>query len=136
MSYVEVVLGAYSTRILRSWVLILAPDALYPLHRGVSLFPRREVVGPDARVTYGEMAGRVRWWADRLRDKGVSRGDIVAVADVNSVRFMGLAYAASLVGAVLLPINYRLPPMLIGDILGEAGPSLLLYSPLFRDLAK
>ncbi len=113
----------------------LVPDALYPLRRGASLFPRREVVGPDARVRYGEMAGRVRWWAGWLREKGVGRGDVVAVADVNSVRFMELAYAAGLVGAVLLPINYRLPPVLIGDILGEAEPSLLLYSPPFRELA-
>ena len=106
----------------------------YPLERASTIFPGREVVGPDARVSYGEMMRRVKRLACGLTALGVGRGDVVAVADFNSGRFMELAYAAGLVNAVLMPVNYRLPPALVSEILGEAQPKVLLYSKPFEGL--
>ncbi len=63
---------------------MIAP-AIYPLLRASSLFPRREVAAPDGRVTYGEMAERVKRAAGFLESLGVSRGDVVAVLDLNTI---------------------------------------------------
>jgi len=113
----------------------LRPSVVYPLQRAASLFPGRPVVGPDGRVTYGEMLGRVRRLAGALAGLGVGRGDFLAVIDFNTIRFMELAYAAALLNAVLVPINYRQPPSIVADIMGEARPKLVLYSKPFEALA-
>ena len=114
----------------------LKPSAFYPLERASRFFPGRLVVGPDARVSYGEMLGRVRRLAGGLARLGVGRGDFIGVIDFNTVRFMELAYAAALLNAVIVPVNYRLPPSLVAEILGEARPRLVLYSEPFKGLAE
>ncbi|MEB3806058.1 MAG: AMP-binding protein [Desulfurococcales archaeon] len=112
------------------------PSILYPLERGASLFPNRQVVGPDGRVTYREMLDRVRRLAGFLKSKGIGEGDVVAVADVNSVRFMELVYALSLTNSILMPINFRQPPLMIKDMLEEAEAKAFIYSQPFKDLAR
>lgn len=114
---------------------MIAP-AIYPLVRASSLFPKREVVAPDGRVTYREMAERVERAAGFLESLGVSRGDVVAVLDLNTVRFMELAYAASLVNAVLFPVNFRLPPHVIAGLFRQVKPKVILYSGPFEKLAR
>lgn len=111
------------------------PSVDYPLRRGSLLFPNRLVVGPDARVTYRSMYNRVKRLAGSLLDEGLGRGDVVAVADVNSVRFMELAYAVGLTGSILLPVNFRLPPAIISEILDEADVKAFIYSGPFKELA-
>ena len=114
----------------------LGLDALYPIRRASQLFPNRAVRGPDATVSYREMPGRIAGWAYWLQSQGIEPDDIVAVADVNSVRFMELAYAAALTRTVILPINFRLPPIVIEDILREADPKILAYSKPFEEISK
>ncbi len=110
-------------------------SVMYPLLRASRLFPGRQVVGFDGRVGYGEMVERVYRVAGFLRDRGVGRGDVVAVLDVNSVRFMEIAYAAGLLEAVFMPVNFRLPPVTIAEIVGEVRPRVLFYSEPFKGLA-
>jgi len=117
-------------------VMGLAPNILAPLQRGSLIFPDRTVSGPDGKVSYREMMGRVRRLAGSLSKMGVGRGDIVAVLDVNSVRFMELAYAVGLLDAILMPVNFRQPPMLVSEMFSEAPPKLVLYSKPFEGLAK
>ncbi len=111
------------------------PPAIYPLKRAASIFPERWVSAPDGRVTYREMHERVGRTAGLLRSLGVSRGDVVAVMDVNSIRFMELAYAASLVNAVLFPVNFRLPPVILRELFKVVEPKIVFYSSPFKELA-
>ncbi len=111
-------------------------DILYPLRRAASIFPDRRVVGPDGAITYREMVRRVAGWANWLHSIGIGEGDIFAVADVNSVRFMELVYAAGLTRSIILPVNFRIPPVQLNEIFEEAKPKLLLYSQPFRDLTR
>ncbi len=114
---------------------MVTPSVLYPLKRGALLFPTRQVVGPDGRVTYREMLERVKRIATFLKNEGFGKGDVVAVADVNSIRFMELAYALSLTGSILLPVNFRQPPIIIKDILEEADVKAFFYSKPFEQLS-
>jgi len=111
-------------------------DALYPIRRAASLFPERGVKGPDASVAYRDMPGRIEGWVYWLESLGVRKGDIFAIADVNSVRFMELVYAAARIGAIILPVNFRLPPLVLEEILREADPKILAYSSPFSELAR
>jgi len=115
---------------------LLKPSILYPLVRGAKLFPSRWVSGPDGRVTYSEMLDRVYRLAGWLRSEGFGRGDVIAVADVNTVRFMELAYAVGLTGSVILPLNFRQPPGILAEILEESGAQALFYSKPFEGFTK
>ncbi len=60
-----------------------------------------------------------------LRARGVEPGDRVALLMKNSAAFVELALATSHVGAVLVPINFRLAPGEVDYILDDSGAVLL-----------
>ncbi|MDO8767691.1 MAG: AMP-binding protein [Burkholderiaceae bacterium] len=85
----------------------------------------------DERINYGELKARVELAAGMLRSKGVAAGDVVALLMKNSAAFVELALATSHLGAVLLPINYRLGTEEVAYILGHAQARLLLVDEEF-----
>ena len=89
----------------------------------------------EQRLGYGELAARVAATAGSLRVRGIAEGDIVALLMKNSAAFIELALAVSHLGAVLLPINYRLGSDEVEYIVGHAGVKLLLVDEELRALA-
>ena len=51
---------------------------------------------------------RIRRVGGWLASRGIGPGDVVAVLMKNSTAFLELVFATSHIGAVFLPINYRL----------------------------
>jgi len=82
------------------------------------------------------MAERVKKAANYLRSIGVDKGSVVAVADWNTVRFMELHYAVGRIGAVIYPVNIRLPPQQIKYTLDFAEVDYLFLSKDFSGLSK
>jgi len=76
-------------------------------------------------ISYAELLARAELLGAHLCRRGVQRGDRVALLMKNSPAFLELALAASLVGAVLLPMNYRLSREEISYILDHAGARIL-----------
>lgn len=64
----------------------------------------------ERRLTNRELDLRVNALATGLRGLGVSRGDVVAVLLYNHIEFVETAFALMRLGAVLLPLNFRLSP--------------------------
>lgn len=87
------------------------------------------------RVSYGELAARVELAAGLLRRQGIGAGDVVAMLMKNSAAFVELALAISHVGAVLLPVNYRLGVEEVAYILDHARARLLLIDEELAPLA-
>lgn len=88
--------------------------------------PQRTAVIYEGRhLSYGGLARRVAAIAGLLDARGVRRGDVVALLMKNSSAFVELSLAVSHVGAVLLPINYRLSADEVAYIAGHAGASVL-----------
>ena len=84
--------------------------------------PAREaLVYEDLRLGYGALWNNMTAMAGRLAGFGIGPGDVVAACLRNSPAFYDLAFAASHVGAVFLPLNYRLAADEIAWILGHAG---------------
>jgi fatty-acyl-CoA synthase len=96
---------------------------------------RTALVYADARVSYGELNTRVEQAAGMLRGRGVNAGDTVALLMKNSAAFIELALATSHLGAVLLPLNYRLGRDEVAYILDHAGARLLLVDEELAPLA-
>jgi len=77
--------------------------------RARKLYPTREaVVDGDLRLTYEEFFQRCDRWSRALQNLGVKQGDRVACIAPNTHAQLESFYAVPQLGAVLVPINYRL----------------------------
>jgi fatty-acyl-CoA synthase len=79
------------------------------LRRARRLYADREVVvDEDLRLTYAEFGRRCDRWSAALQRLGVGQGDRVAYIAPNTHAQLESFYAVPQIGAVLVPINYRL----------------------------
>ena len=73
------------------------------------LYSEREaVVDGDLRLTYAEFFERCDRWSTALRSLGIKQGDRVAYIAPNTHAMLESFYAVPQLGAVLVPLNYRL----------------------------
>ncbi len=79
------------------------------MRRARRLYADREaVVDEGVRLTYAQFFARCERWASVLARLGVSKGDRVAYIAPNTHAQLESFYAVPLLGAVLVPINFRL----------------------------
>jgi len=71
---------------------------------------REAVVDGDLRLTYEQFLDRCDRWSAILQQLGVGQGDRVAYIAPNTHAQLESFYAVPQIGAVLVPINYRLTP--------------------------
>jgi len=75
------------------------------------LYPERNaVVDGELRLTYNEFFNRCDSWSSALQELGVKTGDRIAYIAPNTHSQLESFYAVPQIGAVLVPINYRLTP--------------------------
>ena len=77
-------------------------------------------------VSYADFNSRIRRVGGWLAGHGIGPGDVVAVLMKNSTAFLELVFATSHIGAVFLPINYRLSADEVGYIVGNSGARILI----------
>ncbi len=77
-------------------------------------------------ISYAAFDQRVRQVAGWLVTRGVGPDDVIAVLMKNSSAFLELVFATSHIGAVFLPINYRLSADEVGYIVSNSGARLLV----------
>ena len=77
--------------------------------RARRLYPDREaVVDGDLRLTYAQFFARCDRWSAALQRLGVGKGDRVAYIAPNTHAQLESFYAVPQIGAVVVPINFRL----------------------------
>jgi acyl-CoA synthetase (AMP-forming)/AMP-acid ligase II len=92
-----------------------------------SIVPDHELVVFDGRrQTYQETAVRVRRLAAALAERGIAPGDGVAVLDTNSSRYLEAYFATSMLGAVLVPLNYRARADELAEMLHASGARMCM----------
>jgi len=84
------------------------------------------VVDGGLRLTYGQLGERVDRLAHALLGLGIGRGDRVCMLSPNSHYFLESFYAVSRIGAILVPLNYRLAGAEHRYILDHAGVKAVL----------
>ena len=103
---------------------ISIPDIL---RRNAAAFgDRTAFVSAATRVTHREHLGRVERLAAGLAQAGVGVGDRVAVLARNALEFADLYGAAAWLGAILLPVNWRLSPNEIAYVLADGAPKVAI----------
>ncbi|MBX7532221.1 fatty acid--CoA ligase [Qipengyuania sp. 1XM1-15A] len=90
--------------------------------------------GDDA-ITFSEFEERSRKIIAMLAAHGVGKGDRIAWLGKNSRHYFELFYSAARVGAVMVPIGWRLAAPEIAYILGDTGAKLLLLGEGFEEMA-
>ena len=112
------------------------------LRRAASFFGARTAVIHGARsFTYTEFYARCRRLAGALADRGIRRGDTVAILAANTPALLEAHYAVPMLGAVLNPINVRLDAATIAFTLEHGEAKLLLadrefHAPIKSALAR
>ena len=91
--------------------------------------------GQGGPLTWSEFAVRVRRAAGALRSLGVGAGDRFAIVCRNDPRQAELIHAGYWMGAVAVPINYRLAPREIAEILDSAAPRVVVMEDHYAGLA-
>jgi fatty-acyl-CoA synthase len=110
------------------------------MERARRSFPNKEVVtkaGPTLeRYTYAEMFERVGRLANALRKLGVRAGDRVATFAWNNARHMELYFAIPCMGAILHPLNIRLPADQLTYIVCHAEDNIIFVDPTLLPLVE
>ncbi|MBV9001419.1 MAG: long-chain-fatty-acid--CoA ligase [Solirubrobacterales bacterium] len=86
-------------------------------------------------LTYAELDDRSNRLAQALLSAGVRAGDRVAHLDRTAPEIVELLFATSKIGAVTVPLNWRLAPAELETIVADAGAGVVIVGPGYRDLA-
>ena len=95
---------------------------------------RTAIIDAEGCVSWAQFGDRIARAADVLRRQGVEPGDRYGLLAHNGFRLAELMHAGYWLGAVPVPINYRLAPPEIAGILNNAECRLLVIEDAFAEL--
>ena len=85
--------------------------------------------------TYKEFWSRAQAGASYLEKKcGINKGDRILYIGQNDLSVLNLYFSAIRLGAIIVPVNYRLSANEISYIIKNAQPTLIIHDDLFSDL--
>jgi fatty-acyl-CoA synthase len=86
----------------------------------------------DRALSYGDFAARIAGAARALKSQlAVGRGDRVAILSTNHPDYLTLLYACARLGAMLVPLNWRLAVVEQVFILSDASVKALVVEEAF-----
>jgi len=88
-------------------------------------------LGTNRRFTFRQLNQRVNKAADAYRSLGVAKGDRVGLLLMNSIEFVESFFALAKIGAIVVPLNWRLVADELEFILKDSGTTVLLYGEEF-----
>ena len=107
------------------------------LHRAVDLFPNKiGIVSGERQFTYAEFAERSERLASALEKNGIVPGDRVAYLSFNTHQLLEGYYGVVLAHAIVMPLNVRLAPLELQNILNHSGARVLLFENDFTPLVE
>ena len=83
-------------------------------------------------VSYAALWGRVEAATLRLASLGIRKGDRVAYLGYNHPELLAILFACARLGAMLVPLNFRLAAPEHEEILADADPAVLVVDPDFQ----
>jgi fatty-acyl-CoA synthase len=119
-------------------------DVTRPSNLGLGSWPRRRArISPTAvalsqgarTLTYAQLADTTDRLASGLSRLGVRRGDRVAYLGLNDISTFEVMFATGSLGAVFVPLNYRLSPTEISYMLEDSGARILFVGTGVDELA-
>jgi acyl-CoA synthetase (AMP-forming)/AMP-acid ligase II len=111
-----------------NWCNVLAHHAARTPDKVMTIFE-------GEATTYGVMAQRAAATASGLAGRGVGRGDVVALLSYNCPEFLEVLFAANYLGAIAMPINWRLAAPEVRYILEHSGAAAIVCDDTLLPLA-
>ncbi len=111
------------------------------LYRALDLYGRKEgIVSGADRFTYAQFVERCERLAAGLLTEGIRAGDRVAYLSFNNHQLLEGYYGPPLIHAIAMPLNVRLTPHELAEVLTHAQPRILIFendfAPLVTELRK
>jgi fatty-acyl-CoA synthase len=104
------------------------------LTKAVKLFPRKQaIVCGEKHWTYQEFYNRIHRLSHHLKGFGIRKNDRVAILHPNCHIFLEAYYAVPQIGAISVPINYRLSTRDVAFILQDSEAKVLIADSMFKD---
>jgi acyl-CoA synthetase (AMP-forming)/AMP-acid ligase II len=107
------------------------------LKKRAEICPHREAFVEferNRRFTFAQLNARANRVANGLLAKGIRPGDRVATLLKNGIEFVETYFAVAKIGAVMVPVNWRLVAAEIAFILQDCGATALVYDSDFDDV--
>src|SRR6202162_4749531 len=105
------------------------------LHRAVDLFGKRVgIVSGKREFTYAEFGTRCERLATALAKEGIHHGDRVAYLSFNNHELLEGYYGVVQAHAIVMPLNVRLSPVELINILCHSGARVLIFENDFLPL--
>ena len=96
--------------------------------------PQKEaLVFKNKRYTYGQFNERVNRVANGLIALGIGKGDKVALLFLNCTEIVECLFATHKVGAVVVPLNFRLVPKELAYQVDNSDAKALIFSETFQE---
>lgn len=86
---------------------------------------------PARDVSYADLDALVRRFASALTGSGVQRGGCVAYLGLNSPEMLAILFACARLGALFMPLNWRLAGPEHRQMLADCPPTVLFVEPQF-----
>ncbi|MFZ4621716.1 MAG: acyl-CoA synthetase [Bacteroidota bacterium] len=110
------------------------------LERWALYTPAKTAVKDDAAgksYSYAEMYAITNRLSRILQEEyGIQYGDRVAVLSQNTIEYLFLYFAVQQIGAILVPVNFRLSPREIEFILTDCAAKLLIVQEQYRSVLR
>jgi fatty-acyl-CoA synthase len=104
------------------------------LRKWCELTPQKVAVIDDGHeFTYRELNRRCNQVANFLLQKGLGKGDRVGVLLYNCHEYLEIYFALAKIGAIIVPLNWRMAPPETAYILDDCGASYLFFGEEFLD---
>jgi len=93
-------------------------------------------VHTEREFSYGDFYRIANAFSDILAEKGIQFGDRVAVLAHNRIEMVFLFFALQRLGAILVPVNFRLSSSEVDYILSDSGSQLLIFGSEMAETVK
>ena len=117
--------------------MIRSMNIAWWVQRWAHLHPRKcAIIFKDEKITYlelNERANRASCW---LQSLGIEKGDRVAAMLNNCPEFIELFLACARLGAIFVPLNFRLAAAELEYLLKNCRPRLFVFGHEFSDTVK
>ena len=86
-------------------------------------------------TTWAELHRRVTGLAGALHRRGIGPGDRVMILMLNRPEFVETCLAATMLGAIAVPVNFRLTPPELAYLVEDCGAAVVVTEPMLAPLA-
>jgi acyl-CoA synthetase (AMP-forming)/AMP-acid ligase II len=105
------------------------------LDLSVKLVPQRTAIAFEGkRFSYAQLKERVNRLADSLSRLGLKKGERAAIIEVNCNQFVEALFATVSLGAIFVPLNFRIREDELKYLVNKAEPKILFVGSRYADM--